>query len=125
MRIKQERPKSLRKALEAAVELESFQIAARQRLKVSREAELVRSNRPSGAEQKEQGKFHQLEEGKLEMTKILERLEMSVKLCLDGVLAAVKTQRRSPREPGCWNCGENHAKMTTHRMIRETRSSWS
>ena len=72
LRIKQERPKSLRKALEAGLELESFQIAARQRLKVSRETELLRAARPSGTEQKEQGKYNQLEEGKLEMTKILE-----------------------------------------------------
>ena len=109
LRIKQERPKSLRKALEAALELESFQIAARQRIKVSREAELLGSTRPKSTEQKQQGKFDQLEEGKLEMTKILERLEKSMKLCLDGVLAAVKVQRRSPKEPGCWNCGDlNH-----------------
>ncbi len=109
MRIKQERPKSLRKALEAAFKLESFQIAARQRIKVSREAELLGSTRPKSTEQKQQGKFDQLEEGKLEMTKILERLEKSMKLCVDGVLAAVKVQRRSPKEPGCWNCGDlNH-----------------
>ena len=32
-----------------------------------------------------------------------------MKLCLDGVLAAVKVQRRSPKVPGCWNCGDlNH-----------------
>ena len=66
LRIKQEKPRSLRKGLESALELESFQIAARQRLKVSREAELLGSTRPSGTEQKQQGKFHQLEEGKLD-----------------------------------------------------------
>ncbi len=59
---------------------------------MSREAELLGSTRPSGTEQKQQGKFDQLEEGKLEMTKILERLEKSMKLCLDGVLAALKVQ---------------------------------
>ena len=60
-------------------------------------------------EQKETGKFNQLEEGKLEMMKILEQLEKSMKLCLDGVLAAVKVQRRSPKVPSCWNCGDlNH-----------------
>lgn len=107
LRIKQERPRTLQKALEAALELESFQIAARQRVKVSRETELLRSAPDTG--RKETGKFNQLEEGKLEMMKILERLEKSMKLCLDGVLAAVKVQRRSPKVAGCWNCGElNH-----------------
>ena len=107
LRIKQERPKTLRKALEAALELESFQIAARQRVKVSRETELLRSKLDT--DQKESEKFSQLEEGKLEMMKILERLEKSMKLCLDSVLAAAKAQRRSPKAPGCWNCGDlNH-----------------
>ena len=105
LRIKQERPRTLQKALEAALELESFQIAARQRVKVSRETEVLRS--APDTDQKETGKFNQLKEGKLEMMKILVRLEKSMKLCLDGVLAEV--QRRSPKVPGCWNCGDlNH-----------------
>jgi hypothetical protein len=124
LRIKQERPKTLRKALEAGLELESFQIAARQRLKVSRETDLLRAARPSGTEQKEQGKYNQLEEGKLEMTKILERLEKSMKLCLDGVLAAVKVQRRSPKEPGCWNCGDlNHIRRTCPKSRNDDEES--
>ena len=73
LRIKQERPRTLQKSLEAALELESFQIAARQRVKVSRETELLRS--APDTDQNETGKFNQLEEGKLEMMKILERLE--------------------------------------------------
>ncbi|CAB4011553.1 Retrovirus-related Pol poly from transposon 412 [Paramuricea clavata] len=124
LRIKQERPKSLRKALEAGLELESFQIAARQRLKVSRETELLRAARPSGTEQKEQRKYNQLEEGKLEMTKILERLERSMKLCLDGVLAAVKVQRRSPKKPGCWNCGDlNHIRRNCPKTRNDDEES--
>ena len=105
LRIKQERPWSLRKASEAGLELESFQIAARQRLRVSREAGLLRATRPNGEGEKEQGKFNQLEEGKFEMAKIFECLKKSMKLCLDGVLAAVKVQRRLPKEPGCCSCG--------------------
>ena len=69
---------------------------------------MISKKRPS-VEQKEQGKFNQVEEGKLELTKIFERLEKSMKPCLDGVLAAVQTQWRPPRERGCWNCGDlNH-----------------
>ena len=109
LRIKQERPKMLQKALEAALELESFQIAARQRVKVSREPELLRSKLDT--DQKESEKFSQLEEGKLEMMKILERLKKSMKLCLDSVLAAAKAQQRSPKALGCWNCDDlNHIK---------------
>ncbi len=114
LRIKQEKPRSLRKGLESALELESFQIAARQRLKVSREAELLGSTRPSVQSKNNKESFINLkrESWIMEMTKILERLEKSMKLFLDGVLAAVKVQRRSPKSwncGGCWNCGDlNH-----------------
>ena len=91
LRLKQERPRTLQKTLEAALELESFQIAARQRVKVSQETELLRS--APDTDQKETGKFNQLEEEKLEMMKILEWLEKSVKLCRVGMLAVVKVQR--------------------------------
>ena len=121
LRIKQERPQSLRKALEAGLELESFQIAARHRHKVSREAELLHGTGTGDKEQKEQRKFNQLEEGTLEMTKRWERLEKSMRRGLDGVLAAVKTQRRSPKEPGCWNCGNlNHIRRECPRKEEES-----
>ena len=59
------------------------------------------------------------------------------KVCkrLDGVLAVVKTQRRLPREPGCWNCGDlNHIRRNCPKPGKDdnasddqgsTRSSWS
>ena len=105
LRIKQERARSLRKALEAGLKLESFQIATRQRLRISREAELLRAARPSSEGKKDHGEFNQLEEGKLEVAKILESRKKSVKVCLDGVLAAVKVQRRLPKRPCSWSCG--------------------
>ena len=51
----------------------------------------------------------QLEEGSLQVTKILERLERSMKQCLDGVLAVAKERQRLSKGPSCWSCGDfNH-----------------
>ena len=114
LRIKQERPPTLRRALETALELESFSIAARQRNRVARGTELLGSQTAPATlvdrrPQRAVGNCSQLEEGSLQVTKILERLERSMKQCLDGVLAAAKERQRPSKDPGCWNCGDlNH-----------------
>lgn len=120
LRIKQERPQTLRRALESALELESFNIAARQRQRVSREAELTVHPSSLTYDSRQQSHLttvNQLDEGNIQVSQIVERLERSMKQCLDGVLEALKQRKQSWRGPGCWNCGElDHIRRNCPKM---------
>ncbi len=107
LRTKQERPQSLQRALEVAMELESFQIASRQRhyrASFSTELQQTREERdkvvePSGSSET------------TSLANVLERLEKSLRECLNGVVAAVgnRPRNRGRRDPstGCWACGKH------------------
>ena len=107
LRTKQERPQSLQRALEVAMELESFQIASRQRhYRASRSTELQQTREerdkvvePSGSSET------------TSLANVLERLEKSLRECLNGVVAAVgnRPRNRGRRDPstGCWACGKH------------------
>jgi hypothetical protein len=113
LRIKQERPPTLRRTLETALELKSFTIAARQRHRVARGTELLTPRTPPATLGRESqapaANSNPLEEGSLQVMKTLERLERSMEQCLDGIVAVAKERQRPPKGPGCWSCGNlNH-----------------
>ena len=107
LRTKQERPQSLQRALEVAMELESFQIASRQRhYRASRSTELQQTREerdkvvePSGSSET------------TSLANVLEHLEKSLRECLNTVVAAVENRprNRGRRDPstGCWACGKH------------------
>ncbi|CAB4003292.1 Hypothetical predicted protein [Paramuricea clavata] len=110
LRIKQERPKSLQKASELALELESFQIASKQRLfKTSRETKFD-AEKARNEETEKKGSRTTLPKDLASMYEMMDRLEKSMREYLSEVVIAVG-KRRKPA-PGvekavCWRCGKS------------------
>ena len=104
LRIRQSRPSSLRATLEAALELESYQLASRQRSKPVREVVVAhggqnRSERQSTATRPEAG----------DAATQLEEVARTLQQCVER-LTSTQAPRGRPRRPNktlvCWECGE-------------------
>ena len=80
LRVKQERPPSLQRALELALELESFQLASNQRqYRVSRETKLSDSRK---TQEKTPRKASEEEKEVQLLYTVLDRLERSLRECV-------------------------------------------
>ena len=112
LRLKQERPSTLQKALEIALELDSFQIASRQRYRVIRNVRTggERQGCPPGRVAVSQT------EGDGTNTQIIELVERMEELMRKWMekLAVVAGRRRPPgkkvpveEESECWKCGQS------------------
>jgi hypothetical protein len=103
LRVKQERPQSLQHALELAMELESFQLASNQRqYRMARETKFEDSRAGQQLEPKEEKEVQPL-------YAVLERLEKSLRECVNDVRVAVGRRRRQQDKKGksgCWRCGK-------------------
>ena len=106
LRVKQERPPSLQRALELALELESFQLASNQRqYRVARETKLADNRK---GQEKTPRKASEEEKEFQPLHTVLERLERSLRECVSDVRAAVnwrKRQQGNKGRSGCWRCG--------------------
>ena len=106
LRVKQERPQSLQPALELALELESFQLASNQRQYRTVQEAKFEDNR-EGQEKPQQ--FASKEEKEVQpLYAVLDRLEKSLRECMNDVRVAVRWRRRQQvnrRKSGCWRCG--------------------
>lgn len=105
LRIRQSRPESLRKALEAALELESYQLASKQRSRMVREVRLEDPRDPKRPRQ--QPSLEDRED-------LLQQLITTLKKCFQSSNPG-RHQRRPPRRRDgqtdrshitCWNCKE-------------------
>ena len=110
LRIKQERPKSLEKALELALELESFQIASKQRLFKTSRGTKFDTEKKRSEETERKGNRTTLPKDLASMYEMMDRLEKSMRECLSEVVTAIG-ERRKPA-PGlekavCWRCGKS------------------
>ncbi len=106
LRIRQGRPGSLKETLEAALELESYQLASKQRARVVREVNLERS-RASEITRQRQDASVQDGEG------LLQQLVAALKRCILDASADRNRRQSSPRTQRrpmdrnnvvCWNC---------------------
>ena len=109
LRVRQAKPQSLQRALESALELESFQLASKHRNRVlgnlrivEKDSTVPQTSSPS--------------DGKKEKEGILERLENAINELIKEIKAQSRRQRRrrsltercnrSPTDSSCWSCGE-------------------
>lgn len=107
LRIKQERPKTLQRALELALELESFQLASKHRYyRTSREAKVDQRSSSNGISLGSGSTTNQ-DETTRSFVKLIERMEKSMRECLGNVVAAVGVSKkpRNSSKTGCWGCG--------------------
>ena len=108
LRVKQERPQSLQRTLEPALELESFiGLASHQRqYRIARETKFKDNRRGQENPKKKASK----EAKKVQpLYTVLDRLERSLRECMNDVRAAVCWHRRqqdNKRKSGCWRCGK-------------------
>ena len=107
LRVKKERPQSLQRALELALELESFQLASNQRqYRMVRETKFEDKRK---GEEKPQQLASKEEKEVQPLYAVLDRLEKSLRECVNDVRAAVGWRRRqqdNKRKSGCWSCGK-------------------
>ena len=100
LRIRQNRPDTLRGPLEAALQLESYQLASRQRSRTVRGAYLEHSREPKGSSQKprEQVTVHEsLAQDLQEMWKQMAALKQSLKKRAPG-------RQNNLERVVCWRC---------------------
>ena len=99
---------SLQRALELALELESFQLASNQRHnRVVRETKLADSRK---GQAKTPRKASEEEKEVQPLYTVLDRLESSLRECVSDVRAAVNWRRRqqgNKGKSGCWRCGRH------------------
>ncbi len=109
LRIKQHRPKTLQHALELALELESFQLASKQRYyRTSRETRIDEQHNKSKVTMGcRNSNAKQNEESSPSVIQLIECLEASMRECLKSVVAAVGSQgkQQNRSRAGCWKCG--------------------
>ncbi len=130
LRIRQGRPQTLRGALELALELESYQLAGRQRAKVVREVHLDRGA-SSGYRQQTQASTQSLGRGEMSGDDVLQQL-------LDALQRCTRNRSGSRRRPSlrkepaagpadrgavtCWNCREKgHFRRDCKQRQRQER----
>ena len=102
LRIRQSRPKTMREALETALELESYQLASKQRSRTVREARLE-----EGSYQEQLQNTHNTGAGKLPGDVVQQLVE-----ALERLIGSSREQSSPRRERGqlgwsnvvCWNC---------------------
>ena len=112
LRLKQEKPQNLRKALELALELESFQLAARQRQRYAIEVTLGDATPSSTYVNNSLGRTPEIERvnaSNSQIMKVVERLETTMERCMQNILTVMGDRRRRRSEQSCWKCG-----ATTH-----------
>ena len=110
LRLRQERPQTLQRALELALELESFQLANRQhRVRISRGTKLQEEAKPSSTctspstlhiAQRMEAASHQIAQS-------MKKLEVLIENCWKANQKSPRS--RVPRDGKCWECGaEGH-----------------
>ena len=109
LRIKQHTPKTLQHALEVALELESFQLASKQRYyRTSREAMIdEQPDKLKAITGCGNPNARQNEESLPSVIQLIERLETTMRECLKSVVAALGSQgtQRNRSRTGCWEYG--------------------
>lgn len=107
LRIRQNRPTTLNEALERALELESYQVANRQRSKTVREVQLEQVSTKIGGEEHFVNKTG-VDMGPLE--KLQQCLLEAIQRCTEGTSSTAiprdSTPRSNRRGLHCWGCGE-------------------
>ena len=120
LRLKQERPQTLQRAQEIAVELESFQLANRQTrarvrgVQVGSEEDKSQG-RPRKSDQKKDDKEECDKEKPAEqnlsmaMLEMMKRLERTTRKCVEQMrnTSGIRGRKRSPQQGDkeCWHCG--------------------
>jgi hypothetical protein len=106
LRLRQERPPTLQKALVLALELESFHLANRQhRVRISREAKVQVEPKQHGSASSPTDVASRMEAASKQIAQSMERLEA---LMRDRGRPR-STKGREPRGSECWKCGaEGH-----------------
>ena len=108
LRIRQNRPASLNEALEQALELESYQMANRQRSRTVREVQMEQETTKTA------GKEHSVNKAGVD-TDPLEKLQLclleAIQRCAEGTSVTMTPRDSNPRgtkKKGlyCWGCGE-------------------
>ena len=110
LRIKQERPESLQKALELALELESFQIASKQRSYRTSRGTSFDTEKTHGNRTEKKGNDSTVPKELAPVYEMVDRLEKSIHQCLSDIVTAISKQRKpAPRsgKSGCWRCGKS------------------
>ena len=120
LRLKQERPQTLQRAQEIALELESFQLANRQtRARVRAVQVESKEDKSQGLPRKSDPKKDDKEEGDKEkpaeqnlsmaMLEMMARLERTTRKCVEQMrnTSGIRRRKRSPQQGDkeCWNCG--------------------
>ena len=113
LKIRQSRPDSLQQALEAALELESYQLASRQRTRIVRAAQLdcERDNTPTRLQERTRptGVTDDVLEELQRCIKTMQQMFASeYRRSQSGTKASTKRtpRRSSQKQPTCWSCGE-------------------
>ena len=122
LRIRQHRPATLRAALETALELESYQLASRQRARFVREVQLEKEHTV------QQQVFQSGAKGTVATgDDILQQIvDVLHRCCKDSKVSAVSTSRRERTQSGrsylvCWECGKNgHKKADCPKLRRDS-----
>ena len=111
LRLKQERPATLQKALEVALELESFQMASRQRYRVVRNTTMVggQCERKTTEENKPEERVSEYDR----VENLVQRMGQSMENWMRKMDELMGRKRFTSRERarrdtpgGCWECGE-------------------
>jgi hypothetical protein len=108
LRLRQERPQTLQRALELALELESFQLANRQhRVRISRGTKLQEEAKPSSTSPSRLDIAQRMEAASHQIAQSMKKLEVLIE---NRWKANQKSPRsRVPRDGKCWECGaEGH-----------------
>lgn len=105
LRLRQEQPPSLQRALELALELESFRLASRQqRVRITRETKIREESKELSSGGSTLETARRMEAASNQIAKSMERLEIVMKERRGG-----RKSSREPRSTECWRCGaEGH-----------------
>jgi hypothetical protein len=109
LRVKQERPESLQKALELALELESFQIAIKQRSYRTSRGTRFETGKTHTEETEKKGSDSTIPKEMASVYEMVDRLEKSMHQCLSDIVTAISKQGKPATrsgKSGCWRCGK-------------------